>query len=128
MPIKVNVKGGTFDRTRLYLKRLSNIDAIIMSILRKYGDKGVSQLKEATPKRTGTTAESWTYEVAKNQDGYELKFINTNVHDGVNIAVILQYGHGTNYGGYVQGIDYINPVLEPIFKELDREILLELRA
>lgn len=128
MGIKVNVKGGSFDRTRIYLKRLSNNNAAIMSILTKYGEKGVRQLKEATPKKTGTTAESWTYRIDKRSDGYDLQFINTNVNNGVNIAVILQYGHGTNYGGYVQGIDYINPVIEPIFKEIDEAIKQELRA
>jgi hypothetical protein len=128
MGIKVNVKGGSFDRTRLYLKRLSNNNAAIMSILTKYGEKGVRQLKEVTPKKTGTTAESWTYRIDKRSDGYDLQFINTNVNNGVNIAVILQYGHGTNYGGYVQGIDYINPVIEPIFKEIDEAIKQELRA
>lgn len=84
-------------------------------ILSKYGEMGVLALSRATPKDSGETARSWSYEIEKTGSGYKLVWKNSHVNKGVPIAIILQYGHGTRNGGYVQGRDYINPALRPIF-------------
>lgn len=97
-----------------------------MSILNKYGRMGVQQLADATPKRSGRTAASWDYSIATTSRGSEIQFRNTHVNKGVNIAVIIQYGHGTGTGGYVQGVDYINPALVPVFEQLKSDLLREL--
>ena len=88
------------------------------SVLEKYGRKGAQALAAATPVDTGRTADSWDYEIVEENGSISVNWINTNINDGVNIALILQYGHGTGTGGYVQGIDYINPALRPIFDEM----------
>jgi len=100
-------------------KRMSKFE--IRNILNKYGDKGVAALAAATPKDTGLTASSWEYQVSKTGTGYSITWNNTNVNNGVNIALILQLGHGTGTGGYVQGVDYINPALASIFEQLADE-------
>ena len=84
-------------------------------ILSKYGEMGVFALSRATPEDSGETARSWSYEIEKTDSGYRLVWKNSNVNKGVPIAIILQYGHGTRNGGYVQGRDYINPALVPVF-------------
>lgn len=84
-------------------------------ILSKYGEMGVLALSRATPEDSGETARSWSYEIEKTDSGYRLVWNNSNVNKGVPIAIILQYGHGTRNGGYVQGRDYINPALVPVF-------------
>lgn len=91
------------------------------TILRKYGQLGVTALASATPTEHGTTAAAWSYEISSNAQGCAIYWTNSNVHDGVNIAMILQYGHGTGTGGYVKGVDYVNPALEPIFNQLAEE-------
>ena len=110
---------GNFNRTEGMFKRMSKFE--IRSILKKYGDKGVAALAAATPIDSGKTASSWEYEITKNNGGYSITWNNTNVNQGVNIALILQLGHGTGTGGYVQGIDYINPALASIFEQLADE-------
>ena len=90
-------------------------------VLTKYGELGVKALKEATPKDTGLTAESWYYEIKfdRKNNNYTIEWKNSNcTEEGYQIAVMLQYGHATNNGGYVEGHDYINPTMEPIFKKL----------
>lgn len=110
---------GDFSKLTSYFERLKK--AINLSILDKYGKRGVAALLSATPVETGTTAGSWYYEI-KNQNGSAaITFYNSNVNKGVPIAIILQYGHGTGTGGWVQGRDYINPVIQPIFDELADE-------
>jgi hypothetical protein len=86
--------------------------------LKKYGEDGVKALADATPKDSGKTAASWSYEVEKSKGSYTIAWTNSNINDGVPIAVILQYGHGTRNGGYVQGRDYINPAIRPIFDQI----------
>ena len=87
-----------------------------------YGQRGVNALAAATPKDTGLTAASWYYEVERTDNDLAIYWKNSNTNNGVNIAVILQYGHGTNGGGYVRGIDYINPALRPIFEEIANDV------
>lgn len=105
--------------TLKFLKRIK--DLRIESILRKYGEAGVSALMAATPVDTGKTASMWGYEIEKTSSGWTINWTNDNINNYVNIAVILQYGHGTGTGGYVAGRDYINPAMAPIFDELADE-------
>lgn len=114
---------GTFKKTFKFLEsiRLKNLD----KILNKYGEKGVEALREATPKDSGHTADSWYYVVRITNTGFELTFNNSNVVNGVPIAIILQYGHGTRNGGYVEGRDYINPAIRPIFDEIAKKVWKE---
>lgn len=107
---------GNFDKTEKFLKKVSKSD--FLKDLEKYGDMGVKALASATPVDSGLTRESWSYEIEKSSDSYKIHWTNSNVHNGVNIAVILQYGHGTGTGGYVKGLDYINPAIRPIFDEI----------
>lgn len=110
---------GDFKNTDRFFKRLSRLE--INSVLNKYGSKGVDALQAATPVDSGKTAGSWKYEINRERNGYTISWSNTNVNQGVNIALILQLGHGTGTGGYVQGIDYINPALQPVFEALADE-------
>lgn len=103
-------------QTERYLERLKN--RRIMDILNKYGQAGVNALRSGTPFDSGRTASAWAYEIENTGDGYTIHWTNDNINDGVNIAVILQYGHGTGTGGYVAGRDYINPSITPIFEQL----------
>ena len=113
--IKISHKGN-FNNTEKFLKKISTAD--FMRNLEKYGEMGVQALASATPIDSGFTASSWGYEIEKSSDSYTIHWVNNNVNNGVNIAIILQYGHGTGTGGYVQGRDYINPALRPIFDEI----------
>lgn len=115
---------GSYKETYEFLNRAYNGD--IYKSLGKYGEMGVAALANATPKDTGLTASSWKYDIVKDQTGISVEWTNTNVNDGVTIAVILQYGHGTGGGGYVVGVDYINPALRPIFDHIANEVLREL--
>lgn len=107
---------GSFDKTEKFLKKSFGRDYI--RILQKFGEQGVSALSAATPIDSGLTAISWSYEIVQKSSSISVIWKNSNENKGVNIAIILQYGHGTKNGGYVEGIDYINPALKPIFKEL----------
>jgi hypothetical protein len=107
---------GSFKRTDAFLKRAVRFSPEI--ILRKYGREGVAVLKAATPVDTGLTANSWDYTIEKNGRSYKLYWTNSNIVQDVSIAVVLQYGHGTSNGGFVQGVDYINPAIRPIFDDI----------
>ena len=93
----------------------------VNKILEKYAKEGVSALAAATPVDSGTTANSWSYEIQTNGESATIYWTNTNINKGVSIALILQYGHGTGTGGYVQGRDYINPAIRPIFDKIAEE-------
>lgn len=110
---------GNFDKTEKFLKKMSKGD--IFKSLDRYGQKGVSALAAATPRDSGKTASSWSYEVQMGSGSYSIIWSNDNTNKGVNIAVILQYGHGTRNGGFVQGRDYINPAMRPIFDQIAEE-------
>lgn len=118
---------GDFKKSRNALSKMTS-KVNLAVIFAKYGERGVEILRESTPKRTGLTAASWGYQVVNEDGKTKLVFYNTNVHNGVNIAVILQTGHGTRGGGYVQGLDYINPVSAIIFKEMCEELWNEVRS
>ena len=110
---------GDFSKLTRYLEKAKSINHA--SILDKYGKAGVSALRSATPIESGQTANSWGYEVANSKGSATITFYNTHENKGVPIAIILQYGHGTGTGGYVQGRYYINPGIQPIFDELANE-------
>lgn len=107
---------GDFKNTQRFFKRAA--EAKIMRHLDKYGQEGVAALSAATPVESGKTASSWYYEITYSGGSFTIHWGNTNVNKGVNIAVILQYGHGTGTGGYVVGRDYINPAIQPIFDKI----------
>lgn len=107
---------GDLKKTDTFLRKMMKLD--LDSILDRYGKEGVDALASATPRRTGKTAESWSYEIHGSGSSKTITWTNSNINNGVPIAVIIQYGHGTRNGGYVQGIDYINPAIRPIFEQI----------
>lgn len=122
--IKFKQKGDFSNTKKLFNKLLgiSNLD-----YLNKYGERGVKALSSATPVDTGRTADSWYYEIVKDEDSVSIIWSNSNVNKGVPIAIILQYGHATENGGFVKGIDYINPSIRPIFEKISKDLGKELR-
>ena len=113
--IKIRQKGDFKKLTSFLEKAKESLD---IGILDKYGKKGVAALSSATPVDTGLTASSWFYKIENKNGIAKIEFHNSNIQNGVPIAVILQYGHGTRNGGYVVGLDYINPAIQPVFDEL----------
>lgn len=107
---------GDLSKTFKFMERIK--ESVHLSDLDKYGREGVSALASATPVDSGKTASSWSYEIIKEKDSVKLTFSNSNIQNGVPIAVILQYGHATRNGGWVQGRDYINPAIRPIFDKI----------
>ena len=107
---------GDFSKLDRFLERAK--EAARLSILDKYGREGVAALSSATPVDSGETASSWYYEVTNENGSAAISFYNSNVNQGVPIAIILQYGHGTGTGGWVEGRDYINPAIQPIFDKI----------
>ncbi len=113
----INIKHkGDFTKTKNFLNKIK--DAANPDYLSKYGEAGVNALMQNTPVKSGLTASSWYYEVTKTKTTTTISFLNSNIQNGVPIAIILQYGHGTRNGGYVQGKDYINPAIQPIFDQI----------
>lgn len=107
---------GSFKNTETFFKKLLKRD--FLSNLDKYGKMGVEALSAATPRDTGKTADSWGYEIEESNSGVKIIWTNSNINKGVNIALLLQYGHATRNGGYVMGRDYINPAIQPIFDQI----------
>lgn len=111
---------GTFRTTEKWLKRIVEVSKREM-LIAKYARAGVDALAAATPKDSGNTAGSWKYEIKRVGNQVRIIFRNTEVVNGVPIAIILQYGHGTGTGGYVEGRDYINPAIRPVFDKIAKE-------
>lgn len=107
---------GDFVNTKRYFERVKKSAKI--NVLEKYGKAGVAALASSTPVDSGITAGSWYYEIKRQNGNAIIEFCNSHVNKGVNIAIILQYGHGTGTGGWVQGRDYINPAIQPIFDKI----------
>lgn len=107
---------GDFSKTKNYFRKLQN--ALELEILEKYGNEGVRALSSATPVESGLTATSWSFRIERSGSKVTIYFLNSNINQNVNIAIILQYGHGTGTGGWVEGRDYINPAIQPIFDEI----------
>lgn len=110
---------GDFSKLTRFLERAKNL--VHLSDLDRYGREGVAALASATPVDTGKTAASWYYDIKINKESASITFNNSNIQNGVPIAIILQYGHGTQNGGWVEGRDYINPVIQPIFDKIAEE-------
>ena len=110
---------GDFSKTEKFFNSLLKLD--YLNVLERYGQAGVAALASATPKDSGLTAASWDYEITHDGKETTIAFTNSNISNGVNIAIILQYGHGTKGGGYVAGRDYINPAIQPIFDKMANE-------
>lgn len=111
---------GSFAKTLKFLKKIQS--ASFFKTMEKYGEMGVQALRDATPKDTGKTSESWAYEIHQTDAGVSINWTNSNNNHGVYIAVLIQYGHGTRNGGYVQGRDYINPAMVPVFEKIANEL------
>lgn len=107
---------GDFSKFSSFLEKAKN--AVRLGDLDRYGREGVNALASATPVDTGVTANSWFYTIERANGSASISFHNSNVQNGVPIAIILQYGHGTGTGGWVEGRDYINPAIRPIFDKL----------
>ena len=125
MGIKVSVTGN-YAKTEQYLESFKN--GIRFENLDKYGQAGVAALQAATPLDTGETAASWGYRIRKSKNTVTIEWTNSNVVDGVPIAVILQYGHATRNGGYVQGRDYINPAIRSVFDQIAADVWKEVNG
>lgn len=114
---------GDFSKLSKFLEKAK--ESVHLGKLDEYGRRGVVALSAATPQDTGKTASSWGYKIEQSKGMAKLSFHNTNIQNGVPIAIILQYGHGTGTGGYVQGRDYINPAIQPLFDEIAEEMWRE---
>lgn len=111
---------GSFKKTSSWLERLSRND--LFKTLDQYGREGVAALSSATPVESGATASAWNYEIRKTKGSYSIVWTNGNVVGGIPVAILLQYGHGTGTGGYVQGRDFINPAMRPVFDRIEAEV------
>nr|DAK46826.1 MAG TPA: type I neck protein [Caudoviricetes sp.]DAK73415.1 MAG TPA: type I neck protein [Bacteriophage sp.]DAN95042.1 MAG TPA: type I neck protein [Caudoviricetes sp.]DAO97133.1 MAG TPA: type I neck protein [Caudoviricetes sp.]DAX99506.1 MAG TPA: type I neck protein [Caudoviricetes sp.] len=107
---------GEWKLTRNWFDRMTKLDLAL--IMNQFGKEGVSALAAATPSRSGLTSKSWNYEVTRKGNNWKITWTNSNVNKGANIAVLIQYGHGTRNGGYVVGRDYINPAIRPVFDKI----------
>lgn len=116
---------GDFGSTERWFNRILRKD--YMNIIADYANRGIEALKEATPENSGKTAESWNYEIVSGKDRTTLYFTNDNIENGVNVAILLIYGHATRNGAYVEGVDFVTPALRPIFKELADKIWREVK-
>jgi hypothetical protein len=111
---------GDFTNTMRFLKAMEHLN--LPALLAPYGQEGVSALAAATPVDSGLAAASWGYEVSSSRSGVTITWTNTDTENGFPVAIMLQYGHGTGTGGYVQGRDYINPAIRPIFDRIANEV------
>ena len=124
MPIRFSQKGN-FKRTEKFLMNAK--ERKFFKALDKYGREGVEALKQATPRDTGLTAESWSYEIHWSKKEFSITWTNSNMTEyNIPVAILLQYGHATKNGGYVTGIDYINPAIKPIFDKMANEAWKEM--
>jgi len=114
---------GNTDKTDKFLAKLKAQQ--LYSSLDKHGRIGVEALRIATPTDKGLTASSWTYKIVKTKSSYSIVWINTNVVSGIPVAILLQYGHATGTGGWVEGKDYINPTIQPIFDKIAHDVWKE---
>ena len=116
---------GDWEKTKKFLEEVSS--GRFYDKLSKYGQMGVDALEANTPVDTGETAGSWGYKIVKDRGRTSIEWYNTNIEGGVNVAIILQYGHGTRGGGYVQGRDYINPAMRPVFDNIAEKVWAEIQ-
>lgn len=124
MPIVFKHKGN-YKRITRYLEKLQEL--FHSGLLDKYGKAGVQALSAATPVDTGKTAASWYYDIRHTGNSASIVFKNSNVNENVMIAILIQYDHATGWGGWVEGIDYINPAIKPVFKQIMEDVRKEVR-
>lgn len=117
--IKFVVKGD-LTKTKTFLRRAAKVD--IPALLHSCGQQGVDALRRATPVKTGLVAESWSYSVFSKGGKHSITWNNSDIENGFPVAIMIQYGHGTGTGGYVEGFDYINPAIRPIFKKIQAKV------
>jgi hypothetical protein len=111
---------GSFKNTESFLQSMMKFD--FRRIVEPYAKEGVAALAAATPRDSGVTAESWSYEITGDRKHFTITWVNRDVENGFPVAIMLQYGYGTGTGGYVQGRDYINPAIQPIFDKISNEV------
>lgn len=111
---------GSFDNLERFLQKLQKLDVI--SLIEPIVQQGVLALHDATPTETGLTAASWSYEIVQTEGELTIYWTNDDIENGFPVAIMLQLGHGTGSGGYVQGRDYINPALTPIFDQITEAV------
>lgn len=116
---------GSFDKTDKFLKSMSNNDQF--KSLEVFGQRGVDALASATPVDTRLTADSWRFKIIRGRGKYTLQWYNTNVQNGIPVVILIQYGHGTGTGGWVEGRDFINPAIQPIFDEIANDVWEKVR-
>lgn len=114
---------GNFNKTEKFLTNAQSIN--LQKICEKYAQQGVNALRSATPMDTGETAYSWDYSIKVGPRGCKVTWVNNNIENGFTVAILIQYGHGTRNGGYVQGIDYVNPAIQPIFEKMTEDLWRE---
>lgn len=124
MPLTYKVHGD-FHKAFSFLEKVK--EKVRLGDLDSYGQAGVEALKQNIPKRTGLTADSWYYEIERENGIAKIVFKNSNIQNGTMVAIVLQYGHGTRNGGWVEGVDYINPSLQPIFQKIADDAWEEVR-
>jgi hypothetical protein len=117
---------GNFTKLNSYLERIK--EGVGDGILNKYGELGLEALRSVTPVRTGLTRDSWYYQIERKKGSVAIRFLNSNVQNGQNIAIILDVGHGTRNGGWVAGRHYIEPAIQPVFDELAAECFQEIKG
>lgn len=115
---------GRFRKLSHYLDRSKNVD--VLRIAQFYAEQGLEYLRQATPKDSGKTADSWYYQIEQSDGKTRIIYSNSNIQNGVSVAILLQYGHATGTGGYVEGHDYINPVVEQIFEDVKNNVWREM--
>lgn len=121
MDIGIN-QSGSFDNVEKFLKKMKLFYSLVSKTLDAQGRAGVEALRAATPRGSGLAAQSWSYQVSQNRGGVSITWLNSDVENGFPVAIMLQYGYATGTGGYVQGRDYINPALKPIFDKIADEV------
>lgn len=119
---------GNWEKTIRWLRKMSNIDTRFDTALEKAGREGVRALEAATPKDTGLAASAWFFDIKKGPLSSTIEWHNADIEGGYNVALLIQYGHGTGTGGYVRGLDYINPALAPVFEAFGRDVLKEVEG
>jgi hypothetical protein len=117
---------GSFKNTERYLRKLSDLE--LRNILIKYGVQGVTALRSNTPKDTGETADMWDYELKTRRNGFSIYWTNSNINEGIPIVILLQYGHGTRSGTFIEGVDFINPAMRPIFERIANDLWKEVTS
>lgn len=119
MPISFE-SSGSFDRTVKFLQKMQKLD--IDKVVSSQAARGAAALSRSTPKETGRAALSWNYEIKKTASSVAIYWANSDVENGYPVAVMIQHGHGTGTGGYVQGIDFINPAMRPVFEDIAQTV------